>query len=489
MINQRTLFEIHRLKDEGMSNREIANHIGCSRKTVSKYIDSPELKTIRRGRPSKLAPYYDYIRQRIKKYPTLKAPVILRKIQEQGFDGEITIVRKFLRKLRRTNNRQAYCRFESNPGQQMQIDWGHFGTIAYENTKRKLYGLAVIESHSRMLYVIFTHSQSQEVLHHALYEAFRYFGGTPKEIVVDNMLTAVTERTGSLVRFNDSFLGFLLTFGINPVACNIRAPFEKGKVERSIHYIRHNFLPLKQFNSLSDVQNQVIEWLNNIANVRIHNTTGERPVKRFKKNSLKSLLDINQDYRETHTLYVHKDFAVRFDHNTYSVPPWAIGKNAVLKADRTKVWIYYKTRCIAVHDRSWNKKERVELEAHKAQIHKLKKRRLADKNVRAFLSLGQTALDYLTELEKAKLPLKKNIVRILLFKDEYGANKVVYAMDKALGLKLYGADYIQNILYQEMTPKISHPPVKLKKDNLNDIRLCSPNLAEYDALILKRKKP
>ena len=137
--------------------------------------------------------------------------------------------------------------------------------------------------------------------------------------------------------------------------------------------------------------------------------------------------------------------------------------------------------------RSWDKKKRIELEAHKAQIHKLKKRRLADKNILAFLSLGQTALDYLNKLEKAKSPLKKNIAKILVLQDEYGASKVVYALDKALGLKLYGADYIQNILYQEKAPKINYPPVRLKKDNLNDIRLCSPNLAEYDALILKRK--
>ena len=85
--------------------------------------------------------------------------------------------------------------------------------------------------------------------------------------------------------------------------------------------------------------------------------------------------------------------------------------------------------------------------------------------------MGQTALDYLNKLEKAKSPLKKNIAKILVLQDEYGASKVVYALDKALGLKLYGADYIQNILYQEKAPKINHPPLRLKEDNLNDIRL------------------
>ena len=490
MIEMRMVFEIHRLKDMGMSNREIAKAIGCSRKTVSKYISNPELKpSKRKGRTLKLSPYHDYIREIINKYSKLKAPVVLRQIQEKGFDGEISILRDFLRKIRgQSLTRQAYSRFESEPGQQMQVDWGHFGTISYGKTKRKLYGLAVIESHSRMLYVSFTHSQKQEALHQALFDAFTYFGGTPEELVVDNMITAVTERTGSLIRFNDNFLEFLLPLGIKPVACNIRSPHEKGKIERSIHYIRHNFLPLRDFNNLPDLKSQAMEWLNNIANTRTHSTTGEIPVKRLQRDQLKKLPDLAPDYREIHTLYVHKDFALRFDSNTYTVPVWAIGKNAVLKTDQEKVWIYYKTRCIAVHARSWEKKQRIELESHKSQLHKLRKRRLADKNVLAFLSLGQTALDYLNELEKTGSPLKKDIIRIMTLKDEYGDSSILIALNKALDLKLYGAGYIQNILYQEMTPKTCHPPVKLKKNMLNEIRLCTPNLAEYDALVLKKRK-
>jgi len=112
------------------------------------------------------------------------------------------ISKPYLRTFRK--KRQVYIKFESIPGQQMQIDWGHFGSFVYGNTKRKLYALAVIEFHSRKLYVNFTHSQNQSALHLSLIKAFQYFGITPREIVVDNMLTAVTERVDSLVRFNES---------------------------------------------------------------------------------------------------------------------------------------------------------------------------------------------------------------------------------------------------------------------------------------------
>ncbi len=229
MIDKRIVFEIHRLKDMEFSIRQIATTLNLDRGTVSKYLKHPEINDKQRpGRVSKLDPFKEIIKESVQQYPKVKAPVILKIIQEKGFDGEITIVRDYLRQLRGEPQKQAFIRFESQPGQQMQVDWGHFGSLTYGNSSRKLYALAVIESYSRMLHVSFTHSQNQATLHQCLVDAFRYFRGTPKEVLVDNMLTAVTERAGSIIRFNESFLDFLRQFSITPVACNIRAPHEKG---------------------------------------------------------------------------------------------------------------------------------------------------------------------------------------------------------------------------------------------------------------------
>jgi len=235
MIDRRTIFEIHRLKDMDFSVRQIALQLNLDRATISKYIKQPSINAKpRQKRPSKLDPFKELIKEMVEQYTKVKAPVILRIIREKGFDGEITIVRKLLRQLKYdTQPEKVFIRFESNPGQQMQIDWGHFGSLAYGNSTRKLYALVVItlrshvESHSRMMFVVFTHSQNQATLHQCLVKAFIFFNGTSKEIVVDNMLTAVNERVGSIIRFNDSFLDFLRNFSITPVACNVRAPHEK----------------------------------------------------------------------------------------------------------------------------------------------------------------------------------------------------------------------------------------------------------------------
>jgi transposase len=488
MIDKRTVFEIHRLKNMQFSSRHIARQLGLSRETVKKYIDQPDITCQRRpGRVSKLDPYRDLIRQMINDYPQIKAPVVLQHIRVKGFSGEITIVRDYLKQIRQ-DKKKAFIRFESRPGEQFQIDWGHFGSLAYGKSARKLYALVVIESHSRMLFVVFTHSQNQATLHRCLVAAFLYFGGTPGELVVDNMVTAVIERVGSMIRFNEAFLDFLRHFGITPKACNVRAPHEKGKVENSIRYLRNNFWPLRKFTDLDDVNHQVLAWLDTTANQRVHQTTGEKPVDRFVKDALNPLPDPLPDYRETDSLTVYKDFGVRFDANVYTVPPRLVGKTVTLKADSRTVSIYYKEKQVAAHTRKWEKKLRIDLPAHTEQVRKLRKRILMDRQIMIFMSLGQEAVDYLEKLTDASQPLKKTVTHLLQLQDKYGVSSLTYALRKALAHKLYGSEYVENILHQEMTPAVHHRPVALKNEDLNQIRLPQPNLAEYDALALSRRK-
>jgi len=113
---------------------------------------------------------------------------------------------------------------------------------------------------------------------------------------------------------------------------------------------------------------------------------------------------------------------------------------------------------------------------------------LQDQQVIVFLSLGETALQYLEQLTASQLPIRKNITQLLTLQDKYGDTSPLYSLEKAMEKKLYGADYIRNILYQEMTPVNDHPPVRLKQEILNEIRLTTPALADYDGIALKKRK-
>lgn len=489
MIDRHTVFHIHRLHNEGLSQKKIAATLHIDRKTVRKFLNDPDPKRSPIKRASKLDPFKAQIDKFLAIDPMASATVILQRITSRGYDGGITILKDYLRTLRGNfKKKEPFIRFESLPGEQCQMDWGHFGSIAYGDTNRKLYCLAIIECYSRLLYLEFTHSQRQETLHRGMLNAFRFFKGTTKQLVTDNMLTAVTERVGSLIRFNEAFLDFLRPFAIVPRACNPQSPHEKGKVEKgAIHYIRHNFWPLRSFTDLRDLQSQADHWRDTVANVRTHGTTGQRPIDRFQPQALRPLPEFLPDCRDTAPAKVYSDFSVRFDANTYTVPPWAIGKQVIVKADHHTLTIYLRAKAIATHTRSYKRKERIELPAHKEAALRQKRKLWRSEQLQAFISLGEEAKTYLERLSATHQPLKKNLEKLLALKDKYGPYALIEAIKQATIHNAYGAHYIENILYQQMTPKTHHPPVKLKDEKLNRIRLEQPSLAEYDAFVIKRR--
>jgi len=179
---------------------------------------------------------------------------------------------------------------------------------------------------------------------------------------------------------------------------------------------------------------------------------------------------------------------VKFDTNSYTTPPWTIGKRLTLKADQHRIWIYHKDKQVVSYPRCWQRKQRIETEAHIEQVKKLQRKNWQTKEIACFASLGEEFREYLEKLPQSNLPLKKQVVSLLSLKDQYGIKSLSWAIMKALKHKAYGADYIENILYQEMIPQNQHPPVKLKNEALNRIRLSEPTLNDYDAIVLKRRR-
>ena len=259
---------------------------------------------------------------------------------------------------------------------------------------------------------------------------------------------------------------------------------EKG----AIHYIRHNFWPLRTFRDLTDLQAQANQWRDQVANVRVHTTTGQQPMQRFEHKAMRSLPALLPDCRDTAQAKVHTDFSIRFDGNTYTVPPWLIGKAITVKADHHQVTCYFKDKTVATHLRCWQRKQRIELPQHREAAHTHHRRHWYSQEVAAFIALGETAKRYLEHLATTHEPLKKQIKKLLALKDDYGAQALLDAMQRATLHQAFGAHYIENILYQEMTPQRQHPPVRLKQPHLNEIRLEEPTLADYDAFVLKRTR-
>jgi transposase len=490
MIERRTIFDIHHLAHQGLSVRQTATSLGVSRQTVHKYLDDPNPKRRLITRPSKLDPCKDDIERMLDVDPKVSAMVIRQRLEELGFQGGSTIVRDYRRQVRPSaQQKPAFIRFESKPGVQCQIDWGHFGQMAYGNTMRKLSCLAVVECHSRILSVECTHSQRQETLHRCLLHALHFFQGTPQELVHDKTLTAVIEHQGPVVRFNEQFLEVLRPFQITPIACNVEQPQEKGTVEKgAIPSSRHNVFPLRTFTNLDDLQAQANDWRDQVANRRVHSPTGWRPIERFRPEAMRPLPEFLPECRDHAVAKVHADVCVQFDGNTYAAPPWAMGKSLRVKADPHHVTLSCKEKALATHTRCWQRTQRLELPAHRQAAHHHQQRHWRSPEVAAFVSLGDLAKDSLERLATTRQPLPKRVKKLLDLKDDYGTHALLAALERATQHRAYGAHSIENLLSQEMTPQRQPPPVRLTQPHLNHIRLAEPSLAEFDPCILKRNR-
>src|SRR5215813_6029304 len=370
MLSSEQVNTIHRLHfAERWSVRKIARYLHLGRRTIAQYLATPARTAARRHRASKLDPFKAGIAELLEQDAEASAVVIAQRLRPLGFDGGLSILKEYLHSVRvNSQTKRAYVRMEPGPGERFEIDWGHFGVLSYQGHARKLYAFCLVECHSRKLYVEFTHSQSFETFVRCHLHAFAAMAGIARELWYDNLATAVAEHDGNLVRFQPRFLAFARENAFFPRACHVAAAWEKGKIERAIGYLRRNFWPLRTFTDLADVNRQVRQWLDEVANRRQHRETGQSPEERFRLEALRSLPVLNSDYRDTAEVVVHKDLRLCFDGNRYCVPPRYVGHNLTVKADSSSVTIYDQHLEIVRYARSWRRGQTIGAERYEKEL-------------------------------------------------------------------------------------------------------------------------
>jgi len=294
MITREEHMEIKVYLKQGRSQRWIAKELGISRNTVKKYIESkldePGYKK-REVISSKLDDYKVFLSKRLADAAPihLTGTVLYREIKDKGYQGSYSLLTHYLYELRGKKEPEEVVRFETEPGKQMQVDWGQM-----RGGKEPIHAFITVLGYSRGLFVRFTDNMRYETLEQCHRLAFDYFQGITEEIWYDNMKTVVIERHAygeGKHRLHQGFYQFAKTMGFIPKLCQPYRPQTKGKVERMVRYVRDNFYnPLAtQYSAIDlrvdvDTLNQkVTHWLNHTANTRIHDTTKEKPIDRLKK--------------------------------------------------------------------------------------------------------------------------------------------------------------------------------------------------------------
>lgn len=359
--------EIRSDRQKGMSFAEIARKYHLDPRTAKKYAlsETKPVYKLTEPRPSKLDPYKQQINVWLEEAP-YSAARILEKLQEQGFDGKYSIVKEYVRGQKKELEDKATVRFETMPGLQGQVDWAFFEDhIVLEAGKpKKLYCFLMVLGYSRMRYIEFVTDMSTNTLIRCHQNAFRYFNGYPEEILYDNMKQVVVKRLlrqedSTLNRQFEDFAGF---YGFKPILCRPYRGQTKGKVERTVAFVRDNFMTGIRYSSLDDLNGQALAWCNKV-NGRPHSTTGEIPFERLGKEHLSPL---SRQYliEKINLRRVEKDCLISYAGNKYSVPAEYVGKDVAVVGLDNMLAAYFEGKQIALHKISYQKKDMVVNPSH-----------------------------------------------------------------------------------------------------------------------------
>jgi transposase len=282
--------------EQGRSKSSLAKQLGISRGTIYHWIETGQLDrdldnesahyTERAPVDRKIDPYRPLIEARLQEYPLLSAIRIHQEIRAAGYRGGYTQLSEYVRQVRPTEA-EAVVRFETPPGHQGQVDFAHFRL-----PWGRRWALLVVLGYSRLLWLRFFGRQDMQTLFGGLEQAFEFFGGVPQELLFDQMRAVIVAdqrlQGGSLVE-NMEFVRFAYHWQFRPRACRPYRAKTKGKVERPIRYVRENFFYGRTFINDEDLDAQAQRWLQEVANVRLHGTTGERPIERFQREEQAAL--------------------------------------------------------------------------------------------------------------------------------------------------------------------------------------------------------
>jgi transposase len=330
--------EIRELKERGMKIRAISRKLGIDRKTVRRALGvtnappSPE---------KKLEPFLPLVRQLAEKQ--LTGPRILREIRERGYQGSRTILLEHLKTLRGTTKNKpprVVRRFETGPGVESQSDWSPF-RVRLAGIETVVHCFTLILAFSRRLFAAFYRNERLPTLLFAHGEAFRYDNGLTSRVVYDNQAAITLGRVGGKPLFNPTFLEFTRHHGYTPWLCRPRDPKRKGKIENPYRYIESDFLRGSEFASLEDLNARVRTWLDTVANVRRHGTTG-RPIDEAYEEERPFLISLPSVPFATERVEVRKvaaDGAVCIDGTFYPVPATLIGQHVTSRVSPVRVEI------------------------------------------------------------------------------------------------------------------------------------------------------
>jgi transposase len=440
-------------------------------------------------RSSLIDPYKAFIDETLNAHPRLRATRLYEMIAERGYVGGIALLRRYVQKVR-PRTPSAYLKLRTLPGEQGQVDWGNFGTITVGYARRKLSCFVMVLSYSRAMAARFFYDQSMESFLFGHVCAFESLGGVPRQLLYDNLKSVVLERVGEHIRYHPRLLELAGQYHFAPRPCAPYRGNEKGKVERTIQFLRSSFFAARTYHDLDDLNAQLTQWIERVAHTRMLPEDPERrrvaDVWTEEKERLLPLPKHAFSCTRIITAAVGKWPYIRFDLNEYSVPHTCVGQTLTVIASPELIRIVDGAGgTLAEHVRVYDRGMCVEDRQHIDALAK-EKRRAQEISGRDRLRQACKNVDALLEAMALRgLPLRRQTNTLLKLLDRYGASELDRAIGRALSTQAHSAASVAHLLDQRTREQNKQPPIDVilpNDERIQNLHLTPHNLDRYDDL-------
>jgi transposase len=386
-------------------------------------------------RTSLVEPYRAFIGETLEKYPTLAASRLYDMVCERGYAGQASHFRFLVSTMRPRPPAEAYLRLRTLPGEQMQIDWAHFGHLQIGQARRALMGFVAVLSYSRRVFLRFFLNAQMDSFLRGHVQAFTAFGGLARTLLYDNLKSVVLERVNDAIRFNPEFLAFAKHYRFEPRPVAVARGDQKGRVERQIDFIRKSFFAARKFVDVADLNAQAAHWCEGRAFERPWPQDDRLSVRQAFAVEQPRLLDLPaSDYPlgERLDVSVAKTPYVRFDLNDYTVPHTHVQRLLSVLADEQRVRIFEGIVELANHPRSFDRHQVIEEPAHLQTLIEHKRRARAHRGCDALAQVAPAAPELLQMAALRGHNLGSITAALLRLLDQYGAPALQAAVLEAI---------------------------------------------------------
>ena len=467
----------------------IAAQLGVHHGTVTRVLMQDGLPRFGApSRPSQLDPYLPFIRETLEQFPTLTASRLYGMVKSRGYAGQPDHFRHLIALHRPRPKAEAYLRLRTLPGEQAQVDWGHFGHLQIGRASRPLMAFVIVLSWSRSIFLRFFLDARMENFLRGHVGAFTAWNGLPRVLLYDNLKSAVLERQGQAIRFNPTLLHFAGHHRYEPRPVAVARGNEKGRVERAIRYIRSAFFAGRMFADLADLNAQADAWCAGEAADRRcpeDATLSVREAFALESAHLLALPDNPYPTDEQVAVKVGKTPYVRFDLNDYSLPHKHVQCTLTVVANPQQLRILDGQTVLATHLRSYDRGQCIENPAHIEILtehkHQASHHRGTDRLTRAV----PESRDLLVQAAERGGNLGAITAALLRLLDRYGATELQAGIEEAMARQVPHPNAVRLALERRRESKALPPPVEItlpEHVQLRDIPVQPHRLNTYDQL-------